>query len=134
MVGKVSVCPPKRAFHRSFPSFLAAAAEVDDHCSIIHSEHEVIGRNTLGDDTKATEVLNAFVDPLETSLYIERSSIMIDALDQVLVVPSEAETRYAISFDNATVISSDIRVRTVHESLTDSSFSKHKFTQTSWIA
>ncbi|KAF6238081.1 hypothetical protein HO173_003715 [Letharia columbiana] len=77
------------------------------------------------DDAETVEVLNAFL--MKTILYIERSS------DRVLTVPGEAETRNTAFSNDAAVMGSDVRVWVVDENLTDSSSSKHKFAQTSWI-
>lgn len=129
-----TVCPLKRASHVSFLTFLATGVEVDDHCSIVHGEHDVRRINIVMDDAEAMKVLNASLDLLKTILSTESSSVMIDSLDQVLVVPGEAKTPNTASSENAAVIGSDVRVRMAHENLTDSSFSKHELAQTSWCS
>lgn len=75
-------------------------------------------------------MLNAFLDLLKTILCIERSSIMIDALNQGLVVPNQAETRNAASSDDAAAIGSDVRVWIFHGNLAGFCFLKHEFPQT----
>lgn len=84
------------------------------------------------DDAETVEVLNAFL--MKTILCIKRSSDMIDALDRVLTVPGEAETRNTAFSNDAAVMGSDVRVWVVDGNLTDSSSSKHEFAQTSWIS
>ena len=126
-VAVASVCPHARAFHKAFLTFLKAGVKVDDHRSIFTREHDVIGRNIVMNDAEAMEVLNAFADILKTPLDIERSSVMIDSIDQVLIVPGEAKSCNATSSDDATVISSDVRMWMLHKRLADSSFSKHAF-------
>ncbi len=128
------VRPHVSAFHESFFAFLAAGIEVDDHCSIIYSEHDIGGINIVMDDAEFMEMMNAFFNLLKTNLCIERSSVMIDALDEILVVLGEAQTLNAASSDNAAVIGSDVRMWMIDKKLTDSSFSKQNFAQTGWCS
>lgn len=99
-----SIRPLVRASHPSLLTFLATGIEVDDHCCIVRTEHDIRRMNIVIDDAEAMEVLNAFFDLLKTNMWIERSSVMIDALDQGLVVPGEAETRNTAFSDDAAVI------------------------------
>lgn len=126
-----SVCPLVHPCHASFLTFFATGTEVDYHRSIVDSEHDVRRIDIVMDDGETVEVLNVFL--MKTILCIERSSDMIDALDRVLTVPGEAETRNTAFSNDAAVMGSDVPVWMVDENLTDSSSSKHKFAQTSWI-
>lgn len=127
-----SIRPRVRASHVSLLASLRTKNEIDDHGNIFRDEHDVRRIDTVMDDADGMEVLNLSFNLLKVPLCIDRSRVMIDALDQGLVVPGEAETCNAASFNNAAVVGSYVWMLMFHENLRDPSFSRHDFAQISW--